>query len=155
MSEDGDRPSASLAQRVARARQDAGLSKLGLAERIGVRLSVIDRYEAGSTIPSAHLEAIAEVTSHSLEWLRGEVPAEAAVRTRPREESPPAAGTPAAETPAQEPPPARLRIAPAPNAPTTETTRHEEPLDPAASPPTLAQVPPLGRPRRIHGGQCV
>jgi hypothetical protein len=58
---------------VARARQDAGLSKMALAERIGVRLFVIDRYEAGSPIPPDHLVAIAEATGHSVGWLRGEM----------------------------------------------------------------------------------
>ncbi len=60
---DDDGRTLTTAQRVTRARQDAGLSKMALAERIGVRLFVIDRYEAGSPIPPHHLEAIAEATA--------------------------------------------------------------------------------------------
>ena len=124
MSEDGDRPNGSPAQRVARARQGSGLSRMALAERIGVRLFVIDRYEAGGTIPAAHLEAIAEATGHSLEWLRGEIPAETPPGARPRDGSATARQPPPAQQPppAEEPPPARLRIAPPPEEPVTERT---------------------------------
>ena len=67
MSDDGIRPSTPLALRVARARREAGLSKMALTERIGVRLFMVDRYEAGSPIPEDQLEATARATGHSVE----------------------------------------------------------------------------------------
>lgn len=48
-----------LGARVARYRQEAGLSQEGLAEKIGVRPETISRLERGHTLPS--IETLAEI----------------------------------------------------------------------------------------------
>lgn len=92
-----------VAERIAEARRAAGLSKGALGARVGIRLWLVDRIEAGSATPPEELvEQIAEATGRSSAWLRGEdegpsAPASLAAATTQRR---PATGTlpePAAE----------------------------------------------------------
>ena len=62
-----------VAERIAAARQAAGLSKGALGARVGVRLWLVDRIEAGvAQPPDDVVERIAEATGKSVAWLRGE-----------------------------------------------------------------------------------
>lgn len=62
-----------VAEHIATARQTAGLSKGALAARVGVRLWLIDRIEAGvATPPDELVEGIAEATGRSSAWLLGD-----------------------------------------------------------------------------------
>lgn len=62
-----------VAERIAAARQAAGLSKGALGARIGVRLWLVDRFEAGVAQPPEDVvERIAEATGTSSAWLCGE-----------------------------------------------------------------------------------
>ena len=62
-----------VAERIATARQTAHLSKGALAARVGVRLWLVDRIEAGvATPPDELVERIAEATGRSGAWLLGD-----------------------------------------------------------------------------------
>ena len=64
MSEDG------LPRRLQQAREQAGISKANLAEKIGVKSASVWRWEKGKTTPKAHrLSKIAEITGASVDWL--------------------------------------------------------------------------------------
>jgi len=61
---------ASVGARIARARRDAGLTQRALADLIGVRLWVVDRWESGAgAVPPEQLDTVATATHRTLRWL--------------------------------------------------------------------------------------
>jgi transcriptional regulator with XRE-family HTH domain len=69
-----DQPSvdrdASIGARIARARRDAGLTQRALADLVGVRLWVVDRWESGSrSVSGEQLAQVATATNRTLRWL--------------------------------------------------------------------------------------
>lgn len=66
-----------LGERIAKAREDAGLTQQELADRIGIKTAQsISRYERGATeVRTRRLERIAEATGKPLEFFIGERPA--------------------------------------------------------------------------------
>ncbi len=87
-----------VAASIATAHQTTGLSKGALAARVGVRLWLVDRIEAGvATPPDELVERIAEATGRSSAWLLGDDDGQppptrlaAATTRRPAEGSQPA-----------------------------------------------------------------
>jgi transcriptional regulator with XRE-family HTH domain len=63
---------ASLGLRVARARQEAGLSEKELARRLGLSLWRIERLQRGDEDARSHLLEIAEATGKPAEWFLGD-----------------------------------------------------------------------------------
>src|SRR3712207_315550 len=58
-----------VGERIAQARRDAGLTQMALAERLRVRLWLIDQYETGGKeVPLDRLEAISEATGRPTSW---------------------------------------------------------------------------------------
>ena len=66
-SADGD---TGVGARIARARRDAGLTQRALADLVGVRLWVVDRWESGAgAVPPEQLDTVATATNRTLRWL--------------------------------------------------------------------------------------
>jgi PAS domain S-box-containing protein len=63
-----------IGRRIARGRNEAGLTQQELADRIGVTRRSIQAYEAGSIVPYRHLEQLAEVLGQTREWLLSDQP---------------------------------------------------------------------------------
>jgi len=59
---------AGVGRRIRQARRELGFTQADLANRIGVSLGVLDRFETGRGDPSGTLERIAEVTGRPLAW---------------------------------------------------------------------------------------
>jgi len=56
--------------RIALARRSAGLTQRALADLVGVRLWVVDRWESGAgTVPLDQLDVVATATHRTLQWL--------------------------------------------------------------------------------------
>ena len=66
-----------VGRRITEARLEAGMTKMELAEKLGVPLGLFERYEAGGEDPSPHLGRLAQVTGKPVTWFRGEAPGEA------------------------------------------------------------------------------
>lgn len=84
-----------LAERIRKAREDAGLTQDGLADEVGVYQGTVSDWETGATqrISLSHLKAVARVTGFALDWLRTEAGPERAPEASPREiEAPGGAG---------------------------------------------------------------
>lgn len=58
-----------IGERIARAREEAGLRQEDLAELVGVATRTIQNYEAGSTTAYRKINKISEVTARSVEWI--------------------------------------------------------------------------------------
>ena len=66
-----------IGERIARARELAGLRQEDLADLLGVSTRTVQNYEAGATGAHKHLRLIAEITAVRLPWLlHGEEPAQ-------------------------------------------------------------------------------
>jgi transcriptional regulator with XRE-family HTH domain len=65
-----------VGRRITEARLEAGMTKMELAEKLGVPLGLFERYEAGGEDPSPHLGRLAQVTGKPVTWFRGEAPGE-------------------------------------------------------------------------------
>ena len=63
-----------VGRRITEARLEAGMTKMELAEKLGVPLGLFERYEAGGEDPSPHLGRLAQVTGKPVTWFRGEAP---------------------------------------------------------------------------------
>src|SRR4051794_2426728 len=63
-----------VGRRITEARLEAGMTKMELAEKLGVPLGLFERYEAGGEDPSPHLGRLAQVTGKPVSWFRGEAP---------------------------------------------------------------------------------
>src|SRR3954471_20173849 len=59
-------------RRITEARLEAGLTKMDLAEKLGVPLSDFEEFEAGQADPSKHFDRLAQLTSKPVAWLRGD-----------------------------------------------------------------------------------
>src|SRR5689334_9592168 len=66
-----------VGRRITEARLEAGMTKMELAEKLGVPLGLFERYEAGGEDPSPHLGRLAQATGKPVRWFRGEAPGEA------------------------------------------------------------------------------
>lgn len=63
-------PDPAISGRIAAARRGAGLTQRALADRVGVRLWLVDRWESGaSTISADHAKELADATGVSVEWI--------------------------------------------------------------------------------------
>lgn len=58
-----------IGERIAKAREEAGLRQEDLAELVGVATRTIQNYEAGSTTAYRKINRISEVTGRSVEWI--------------------------------------------------------------------------------------
>jgi transcriptional regulator with XRE-family HTH domain len=69
---------AEIGARIAVARRASGLTQGALADRLGVPLGIVDKFELGRSDPSKHIVGVAEATGRSAEWLLtgSEAPAE-------------------------------------------------------------------------------
>src|SRR4051794_40647715 len=65
-----------VGRRITEARLEAGMTKMELAEKLGVPLGLFERYEAGGEDPSPHLGRLAQATGKPVTWFRGEAPGE-------------------------------------------------------------------------------
>src|SRR6476619_2015503 len=65
-----------VGRRITEARLEAGMTKMELAEKLGVPLGLFERYEAGGEDPSPHIGRLAQVTGKPVTWFRGEAPGE-------------------------------------------------------------------------------
>lgn len=63
-----------VGRRITEARLEAGMTKMELAEKLGVPLGLFERYEAGGEDPSPHLGRLAQATGKPVTWFRGEAP---------------------------------------------------------------------------------
>src|SRR3954469_485683 len=59
-------------RRITEARLEAGLTKLELAEKLGVPLADFEEFEAGQADPSKHFDRLSQLTSKPVAWLRGD-----------------------------------------------------------------------------------
>ena len=63
-------PDPRVGARIARSRREAELTQRALADRIGVRLWMVDQWEIGArAVPQERLVRVAEVTGRSAQWL--------------------------------------------------------------------------------------
>src|SRR3954447_507623 len=65
-----------VGRRITEARLEAGMTKMELAEKLGVPLGLFERYEAGGEDPSPHLGRLAQITGKPVTWFRGEAPSD-------------------------------------------------------------------------------
>src|SRR4051812_4070539 len=59
-------------RRITEARLEAGLTKMELAEKLGVSPAEFEQFEAGEADPSKHFDRLAQLTSKPVAWLRGD-----------------------------------------------------------------------------------
>src|SRR3954447_16521234 len=59
-------------RRITEARLEAGLTKMELAEKLGVSLAEFEQFEAGEADPSKHFDRLSQLTSKPVAWLRGD-----------------------------------------------------------------------------------
>src|SRR3712207_9212370 len=59
-----------VGERIAQARREAGLTQMALAERLRVRLWLVDQYETGGRdVPLDRLEGISEAPGRPTSWV--------------------------------------------------------------------------------------
>ena len=72
--------------RIAQARRDAALTQRALADLVGVRLWVVDRWEAGTrAVSSEQLEIVAKATKRTLQWLETGVDEHSSAQSAPEQ----------------------------------------------------------------------
>src|SRR4051812_19466135 len=136
-----------VGRRITEARLEAGMTKMELAEKLGVPLGLFERYEAGGEDPSPHLNRLAQGTRKPVAWSRGGAPsdsgAEAAKAEEPEvvepDEEPLILGDPEDEEPAA--------AAEEPDETTVEPLVIDEPdLEPEPEPAAEADLEPEPEP---------
>jgi transcriptional regulator with XRE-family HTH domain len=78
-----------IGERLAQARNEAGLTQEDAADLVGVSTRSLQGYEAGDVVPYRHMRTLAEVYKKQIEWLLHgdpDVTGEDAVRQAVREE---------------------------------------------------------------------
>lgn len=76
-------PQWTLGDRLAKARDVAGLSTYAIAELLGVSRNTVTNWETGSTNPKRYaVEAWARATGVDVAWLLDELPGASSVRSR-------------------------------------------------------------------------
>src|SRR3954463_959762 len=91
-----------VGRRITEARLEAGMTKMELAEKLGVPLGLFERYEAGGEDPSPHLGRLAQITRQPVTWFRGEAPSDSGAAAEDKDDAE-AEGEPEVIEPEEEP----------------------------------------------------